>query len=201
MPWVDFTNTAGFPSNGRGGLNATTGSAYNTNDTLFTTNTVTGTTFLGTLTNVAVGRVICTSDGFWGVITAFDAAVAPDIITVDRWRKWGFPGSVGTPAANSDLIVYTNIPFGLGTERWVIDSLEILKATAADTISIYDIYGVTPLRTWTVGATAGPLLLPYNQGGPPYEGPHGWEINGPFIVVTSAATTICAVHFRIVSAR
>ena len=200
MAWVDFSNTAGFASDGRGGISALTGSAYNTNDTLFTTNTVTGTTFLGTLTNVAVGRIICTSDGFWGVIQSFDATPAPDIITVDRWRKWGYPGSVGTPAANSDLIVYTNIPFGLGTERWVIDSLEIRKATAADTITLSDIYG-NSIRVWTVGATAGPIMLPYNCGGPPYEGPQGWEIGGPFIVVTSAATTICTVNFRIISNR
>lgn len=198
MPWIDFSNTAGWPSDGRGGLSATS-TNYTTNGTVFTGNSVTGGTMLATLTNTAVGLVIATSDGFWGVITAFDAAPNPDIIYVDRWRKWGFPGSSGIPAADSDLTVFTTL-YGAHSERWVIDALEIVKATAADTIAIRDIYGVA-FKTWTVGATAGPLIIPYTRGTPPYEGPDGWEINGPFQVLTSAATTICTMHFRVISGK
>lgn len=205
MPWVDFTNTAGFPSDGRGGLSATTGTAYTTNDTLFTPTTVTGSTFLASLTNAAAGKIIAAYDSgtggvWWGIIQSVDAAASPDIIVVDRWRKWGFPGSVGTPVANSDLIVYTNALFSNGNERVVIDSLEIRKGTSADTITVTDLFN-NVIRVWTVGATAGPIMLNYNNGGPPYEGPQGWEINGPFIAVTSAATTICTINFRVISGK
>jgi|SRR5690349_19125766 len=198
MPWLDFTNTAGWPSDGRGGLSALS-TTYTTNDTVFTANSVTGATFLATLTNAAAGLVISTSDGFWGVITAVDAAASPDIIYVDRWRKWGYPGSSGTPAANSDLIVHTTL-FGAHCERWVIDALEIVKGTASDTITIRDIFGTT-VKTWTVGATDGPRMIPYTRGIPPHEGPDGWEINGPFQAFTSAGTTICAIHFRVISGK
>ena len=201
MAWFDFTNTAGWPSNGRGGLSSTA-TAYTTNDTIFTSTSVTGTAFLGTLTNAAAGKIIMAWDAttlYWGVIVSVDAAAAPDIIVVDRWRQWGHPGSSGIPAANSDLKVYTTL-HGVNQERWIIDALEITKATAADTITLSDIYGNT-IRTWTVGATAGPILIPYSRGLTGYEGPDGWEVNGPFSAVTSAATTICTLHYRLVSAK
>lgn len=199
MAWFDFTNTAGWPSDGRGGLSSTA-TAYTTNDTLFTDKSVTGTTFLATLTNAAAGKIIMAWDGttlFYGTITSVDATPAPDIIYVDGWKQWGFPGSRGIPAANADLKVYTTL-HGSNMERWVIDALELTKATAADTITLRDIYGNT-IRTWTVGATAGQLIIPYTRGMPPYEGNDGWELNGPISAVTSAATTICTLHYHLVS--
>ena len=209
MAWVDFTNTLAWPSNGRGGV-VTTVTTYTTDDTLFTGNTVTGTTFLGTLTNAAIGALIATSDGFWGIITAFDAAPAPDIITVDAWHKYGYPNSYGVPVANSDVKVIAGagpvvLPFGGSNQRWIIDSIEIKKGTVGDTITITDLYSTTTMKQLTLGgvaaATIAPYVFPCNNGGPPYEGPQGWEIGGPFSVVTSGATCVATVNFRVVNAK
>lgn len=196
MPWVDFTNTAGRPSDGRGGLESTAAATYTTNDTLFTGAGPNGATVTGAsvaaMTGLAVGGVIVTTGSggqFWGVVQSFDAAPTPDIITVDKWRKWGFPASSGLPAANDDLKFFPAF-FGVNQERVVIDAIEVRKATAADTITISDLYGSTTMKLLTVGATAGPFIMP-----------EGWEIYGPFTVVTSAATTACTAYFRFLSAK
>jgi len=196
MPWIDVaaSATANRPSDGRGGTDTTAAGAYTTDDTVFTATGYTAAAG-GTsgLSNMAVGAVIATSDGFYGIVTAFTVGA----VVIDEWRKWGFPGGRGIPAANSDIKCYPSF-FGKGQERVIIDSIEI-RTPAAVAVSILDLYGGTTLKTMTCAA-GNPFVFPTNWGGPLKEGETGWPIHGPFTVTTGAGLAV-TVNYRLLSAR
>lgn len=223
--WMDVAGgTTAVPSDGRGGVRTTAVSTF-TAATIYNptgdatagawpigafvgsanTNTIDAAWGGGALTPT-VGDVIFDNQGSvivaWGCITKITAdAVAAggttyDIIEVDGWHKWGYPGSTVMPTAGDDMGLFRMI--GAKCQRWIIDSIES-RTNAAGTVTINDLAG-TAVKTITVAAGSGYVFGTTAPRANAAQGESGWEINSPF-TVTTAANLAVTINFRMMDNR
>lgn len=191
MAWMDVAGgtTLAFPTNPRGGSATGTVIAFSTSP-VYTANTVSGT---GVDASVVVGMIAAVSDGttvYYGIVTA----VATNLVTVDKWRLYGYPASSGIPAGNVKFYATVTPMFGRGDVSWIIDSIEV-RASAAGAVSILDIYGTNTIKTITCIASASPFVFNLTAPHTDKHGDVGFPIESPFLV-TTAANIAVTINYR-----
>lgn len=159
---AEITNSAAisFPTTGKGAVTTAYSTDHvSTGSEVYTATTCTATWGAGGAPNdgTAVGDLVVTQDGYWGVFQSGTATV----VTVDYWRT--ILGGRGTPTAGQDCRIYNGKCILAGSRMVWLKRVDF-GVSVAGTVGVVDVWG-NALWTYTVPASPTGTVLDFTEGG------------------------------------
>jgi len=171
------------PSNGLGAVSATFATDHlSTGAEVYTATTCTATWPGGgtPADATALGDLVTTADGYWGLFVSGNATV----VTVDKWRFKN--GGTGIPAANADCRIFDGGTILANARQTYVHRITI-QATAGGAFIVGNPFG-TALYTHTMAA-AGTKTLEFCTG----QGEPGLMFDTAIAFVSAAGITASVV--------
>lgn len=154
---VNASTALSYIGNGFGSVIVAYGGDIATSGSEVYTATTCTATWANPVTGAAVGNLVVTQDGHWGVLQSNASAT---VATVDKWRTR--MGGVGVPTAGQDCRVINGSCVAAGAAKLYLHRI-IVTNTAAGSLTVRDVWG-NVLYTHPVLGTASPHVVEFATG-------------------------------------